>query len=354
MNNICLRTSFLTTAVLAAGTSSAAEYVAKIYAVPGGFEAMFAVGGGDNGMMSGWAITGAQDLAMYRTNGGFRLMHPGGWDSSRITDSWGSTYHCGFGKVGAADPTHALFWIGGGTPVDIHPTSNAGYQSSQALGGGGQLQAGYVDGSFNCNECGFVATRHAGMWSRTSSSFSRLHAPAHELTEATSTDGVRQVGSGVNRTTMQVEALLWSGPNSIAVNLNPPGATESVLTSVWGNSQGGYFQGPMTGGRRHAATWAGGPNVVDLNPNFYFLSSQVNAVRAGLQVGRGNAVTTPARYQAIGWANSDLSWINLHARLPYPFTLWNSSAEGIDNLGNITGYVDNGAGDVRPVIWVRQ
>ena len=94
--------------------------------------------------------------------------------------------------------------------------------------------------------------------------------------------------------------------------------------------------------------------MVNLNPAA-FDSSRINAVRNGLQAGEGEAATTPERTQAIAWHGKAGTWINLHARLPYPFTFWNSSARAIDSEGNITGVVFRADGtDSRPVIWIRQ
>jgi hypothetical protein len=344
------------TLITAASSSVFAEsYTAKVFGVPGGFDSMEAVGQGDNGMMSGFVDNAGEAMAAYlMPTGAFKNMHPSGWFNSQILDSWGSTYHCGVGKLTSNGGDHALFWVGGGAAVDINPTG-AEYTGSIAYGGGGQLQVGMVEGSFFCPQCGFTVLDHAGMWSRTAASFARLHAPNHDVCVARATDGVRQVGDGFNATAGQTQALMWNGPNSTAVNMHPTGYTGSLLYSIWGNQQGGIIMGDPTGHEEHAALWTNTPaSVVDLNPNSTFIMSKVNAVRNGLQVGSANPISNPNRFQAIAWHGVAGTWINLHARLPYPFTLWRSSAEGIDNLGNITGYVWNTTtGERRPVLWLR-
>jgi hypothetical protein len=87
-----------------------------------------------------------------------------------------------------------------------------------------------------------------------------------------------------------------------------------------------------------------------------FLDSQVNAVRSNMQVGHGRPGTTPSRIQAIAWHGSPGNWINLHARLPYPFNVqWHSTAQAIDGAGNVMGYIQHmTTGEMRPVMWQRQ
>lgn len=330
----------------------AETYTAFIYGAPSGFNQMFVFGAGDNRLMSGYvSSSGSGRQAGYLTDKGFRNMHPAGWFRSSIADSWGSTYHCGQGQSSSGAANHALFWLGGGAAVDLHP-SGSEYLASEARGGGGQLQAGSVIMDQVCNDCGFLSTSHAGVWSRTAASFSRLHSTTHVNTIANATDGVNQAGYGTNMADQSRNALLWFGPKSFSRNIRPSGSTESVANSIWGNQQGGYFVGVGTAAKRHAVIWAStAASAVDIHPAV-FEHSHVNAVRDGLQVGYGNPLSTPSRNQAIAWHGNAATWINLHARLPAPFNLWSSRAEGIDNQGNVVGYITSGQ-DIRPVIWIR-
>jgi hypothetical protein len=355
MRSFPLRILAAVAALLAVGAASAETYTAQIYSVPAGYARMNVAGAGDNGLMSGsfYTVSGPSQ-AGYRTATGYKLMHPAGWNRSEILDSWGSTYHCGFGVMTAGGNSRALFWVGGGTAVDIHP-AGAEYESSQAVGGGGQQQVGTVFGQIDCENCAIFGTQHAGMWSRTAASFRRLHSHTHQSTMALGTDGVRQVGLGVHRSDGSVNALLWNGPDSYAVNIRPSMSTQSVANSIWGNQQGGYYVSPATSGNRHAMVWANtAVSALDVNPNATFNNSQIEAVRNGLQVGYGRPITQPTRYQAIAWHGTSGSWINLHAKLPAPFNTWYSFAEGIDNFGNVIGYIANPDGDdSRPVIWLK-
>lgn len=344
-------------AAMMAVSASAENYVAKIYSIPPGGTSMETTGAGDNGLMSGsLRISPTQTQAIYRTNSGYKNLHPTGWSSSSIHDSWGGTYHCGSGRQTSNGAMHALFWVGGGSAVDIHP-AGAEYDYSVAIGGGGQIQVGYVGDNIGCSQCGNPGGSHAGMWSRTAQSFSRLHSALYRDTSANSTDGANQVGDGLHSSSFQLHALMWSGPNSSSTVLHPGGGyNRSSAFAIWGNQQAGYAQGVATGSNAHAVLWTGSAgSMQDLHPSA-FNDSQINAVRSGLQVGHGRPATTPSRVQAIAWHGSPLTWINLHAKLPYPFTLqWHSTAQGIDNQGNIVGYVQNIATEeMRPVIWVRQ
>jgi hypothetical protein len=344
-------------AIISGGGAAFAEtYTAQIYSVPAGYTTMIVNGAGDNGLMSGLVETGTGTFfAGYRTETGFKLMHPTGWYSSGIQDSWGSTYHCGSGKPTQATQGHALFWLGGGAAVDMHPPGSQ-YQRSDAWGGGGQLQAGSVQGDIVCPECGLLSVqRHACSWSKTAASFKRLHSQTHIQTDAFATDGTRTVGFGFHKTDGSMNALLWNTTSSFSINLRPSMSTQSQASSVWGNQQGGYYVGPATGGLYpHAVIWSGtAASAVDLNPA-PFAKSSVGVVRNGVQAGSAFPTSNPTKSQAIAWHGTAGSWINLHMKLPYPFTLWQSTATGIDNLGNIVGYVSNDAGtDRRPVIWIK-
>lgn len=330
-------------------TASAETYVAKIYGVPSGFDYMYGVGAGGNGMITGYAKrTGGEEEALYLTPGGIRNMHPAGWTSSHITDSWGSTYHVGFGAPVGTVPTNALFWAGGGAPVNLHPASGA--DSTMAFGGDGQLQVG--SGTV-LDFITFTLVTRGCTWSRTASSFRYLASPNHTNVTAFGTDGTAVVGEGT--ISAQKHALYWPTIGQNPRDLNPSGATESQSLSTHSGQQGGYYISPATGGNRHAALWSGSSGtMVDLHPAA-FLESGVVRVRGGMQVGTGTPITTPTRKQAIAWHGTSGSWINLHFKLPYPFTFWSSAAGDIDANGNITGTIESPDGTIRrPVIWMRQ
>jgi hypothetical protein len=355
MRRSTLRLTASSFAIVIAAVASAESYQCVVWGPIPGFTHYTMHGAGDNALMSGSVRNGFSEpqKAIYRTEIGYKMMHPSGWHSSVIMDSWGSTYHCGYGAVTDPSASRALFWIGGGSAVDLHP---AGYTDSLALGGGGQLQVGYVvDDEIVCEECGTTMQAHASSWSRTAASFRRLHSLTHKNTAAVGTDGTAIVGYGIHRTDGSLNALYWKSGTAMGVNIRPSGSTQSQANSVWGTQQGGYFQSSGTGGFPHGCIWAGtAASVIDLNPGAAFRNSEVLSVRDGLQVGFGNPLSNTGKNQAIAWHGSAATWINLHARLPSQFATWSSRAVDIDNLGNIVGFISEpGSVSSRAVVWYR-
>lgn len=344
-----------------AGTAvmvKAENYQAVIYGVPAGFNSMVVNGGGENGLVSGYGNPSGEEpnsnvyRAVYMTMQGVKDMHPAGdYYHSIITESWGATYHAG-SATSETLGNRAFFWIGGGPGVNIHPAGME-YTGSSCSGGGGQQQVGVVEGSFFCSACGHSTNIfHAGMWSRTAASFSRLHATGHNLTRASATDGQRQAGSGRNESTGESNALLWNGPNSFAVNLHPSSYKSSDCATIQGSKQGGWVR--TNANQKRAALWTSSAlSFIDLTP-IGFDDAEVNFLRNGLQVGEGIPANPGTRTQALAWHGTAGSWINLHARLPMQFLYWHSKATGIDSVGNIRGYITNPQGTIsRPVIWKR-
>ena len=170
-------------------------------------------------------------------------------------------------------------------------------------------------------------------------------------TVANGTDGVSVVGKG-EVAALSDRAVLWPNGSSAGVSLHPNSYDASGANSVDGNTQGGW--GRISGWTR-ALIWRGtAASVVNLTPA-QFEWAVVTCVRGNTQVGTGFPFTTPDRAQAIAWHGTANSWINLHFKLPYPFTFWSSYAEDIDANGNITGYVQSPDLTItRPVVWVRQ
>jgi hypothetical protein len=334
-------------ACLAVGAASAETYVAKIYGNLGSYVDDRVAGAGDGEVMSGWvAEHSGPHLAAYRTPQGLKILHPSGFTSSEITDTYG-VYHTGFANGGSG--RCAFFWIGGEPGVNLHP-AGAAYTQSQGNGVGGQLQVGQVTMNTPCEVCGSTAGTHAARWGRTAASFVRLHMNGLSNTIASGTDGVSVVGKAGD--TLFEHAVLWPNGTSAGVSLHPVTYDASGANSVDGNVQGGW--GRISGWTR-AMLWKGtAASAVNLTPPD-FEWAVVDCVRGNLQVGTGFAFTTPDRAQAIAWHGTANSWINLHFMLPYPFTFWHSYASDIDANGNITGYVQSPDFAIsRPVVWVRQ
>lgn len=365
MNHSLVRLAAISGAAMFAAISSAQSFHATIYGPPSGFGGML-VSGTANGsgsprvLMSGtFEPTSGFPQAGYMTNSGSRLMTPSGWLTAAINDSWGGTYHTGSGRSSVQSGSHALFWLGGNAGVDLHPAGSE-YVSSEALGGGGQLQVGWVQGTFDCAQCNLYegTHRHAASWSRTSSSFQRVHAPHHATVVAWATNGSRIVGAGFERSTLELEALLWNSPGSNPVSLQPVGYMQSSARTIGdiGDGrviQGGSIKGVATQDWPHAAIWFGSAaSFRDLNPS-PFRNSEIVGIRNGFCIANGRAWTTQNRDQAFALSANTGAWINLHALLPYPFNLWNSFATDINEFGDVVGYIERD-GVKRPVIWLRQ
>jgi hypothetical protein len=343
------RVAFLAALAALNGFAFAESYAPYVYGVPAGYSRMAAYGAGDNGMLTGqgFSTSNGRDQAVYVTTHGVRDMHPPGWGSSVILDSWAGTYHVGAG-LSPSGFNHALYWIGGtNNPVDLHP-ANAPTAESFAQGGFGQIQVGRVVGVVNG-----VNVSSACMWSRTAVSFKLLTSPNHVTTSALGTDAVVEVGMGWHPASSQWHALRWRGPGSNPVDMHPSDADGSVADCVDGDQIGGYTY-PTSANAPEAALWTMTSTQTvysNLHPADTFSTSEVRCVRAGIQVGIGLA-TGPQRTQAIMWHGDANSWIDLHSMLPPMFQSWHSYANDIDNLGNVVGYVEN-AGILRPVIWMR-
>jgi hypothetical protein len=299
------------------------------------------------GAKPGYSASG-QSRAVLFDAGTFLDVTPSGRAGALINDSFGHQH--GGGATAGADAGevgHAFLWIDT-MPVDLHPD---GYDASEVLGVGGGLQAGYVVRSFSCAECGRAVGKHAALWNGSAESVGLLHAPAHDACVAWDTDGAQQVGQGQRVADGALHALLWNGPDGAAIDLHPAGAyDQSLAVDVSAGTQAGGVFGGATDFNFHAALWTGtAESFRDLNPDGYAQSS-VRAVREGLTVGSGSTLLHPWRYRALAWRGSAESVVDLHAALPLEFQSWNSSAEAIDERGNIVGVVEL-SGDIRPVVW---
>jgi hypothetical protein len=301
-------------------------------------------GAGNNGVMSGFfrlLATVNGDRAGYMTPQGFKILHPVGYQMSRIDDSWNG-YHCGMGVPEGTGSLNALFWVGGEQAVNLHP--GGVYDHSMAQAGYGQIQVGFVQTGDD---------QYACAWSRTATSMRILQAPLYQYVVANGTDGVQHGGQGANAFNHH-HAPLWPNTFALPIDLHPDEFMISAVTANWGNTQGGYAY--QSDNRYRAALWHGTKaSFINLHPAG-FDTSEVRAVRDDTQVGSGAMLLSGGgqRTQAMAWKGTTASWIDLHSRLPIEFQTWHSVATDIDNNGNIVGYVASPSwGMKRPVIWAR-
>ena len=182
------------------------------------------------------------------------------------------------------------------TFTDLHPP---GVDRSEACS---------VSGS---NQVGFAGTAdRALMWSGTAGSVVDLTPSGFTKCAAQGISGTRQVGYGSGTPTgSNYHALLWSGTAESVVDLNPSGYSASYALGISGNQQVGNGFGPLGQG---ALLWFGtAESAVDLNP-IGFTGSHGLGISGSQQVGRGYGPSTENNYHALLWTGSAESVVDLN------------------------------------------
>ncbi len=121
----------------------------------------------------------------------------------------------------------------------------------------------------------------------------------------------------INIRSFAPHAIAWVGTQHDRVILPTPGKIDSIATSTFNNTAGGYAIGGYTVNNSvdsdyfHAALWTNhGSTFTDLNPaGFEF--SEVNGVSANTQVGVGNLSTDQSTH-ALLWKGSASSVVDLN------------------------------------------
>lgn len=247
----------------------------------------------------------------------------------------GGGVQIGFQGLEGAASERAYLWRGTeASGTSLHP---AGYTTSHAVGGGADIQVGR----------GRIAdsTSHALLWRGTAASVVDLHPAGYTNSRAYGGSGDVQVGTGEQGGVAR--ALLWRGTAASVVDLGP-----GVAWAVSGDMQVG--QG-TSGGFAHALLWRGtAASRVDLHPAG-FNDSRAFGVANGRQV--GYASKADGTVHAILWEGTAASAIDLHSLtstyLINGATPKHSFAMGIDNQGNVVGWVRTEAGQDHAVIWKR-
>lgn len=253
-----------------------------------------------------------------------------------------ATATCGGQQVGygggfSGGGRHALLWRGSAASVmDLHPS---GFTDSEAHSTSGRVQvgSGIPPGGGS----------HALLWRGSTASAVDLHPSGFDGSEADGTSGGEQVGFGWGPATKgSSHALLWRGSAASAVDLHPRGfdASEALGTSGreqvgWGTIVASDLPGMMAD---HALLWRGNAaSVVDLNPPG-FVSSEAFGINGEEQVGWGDSATSTSGYNrhALLWHGSTGSVVDLHTFLPPGFV--NSVALSIDAAGDIVGAASTG------------
>jgi len=217
-----------------------------------------------------------------------------------------ATATCGGQQVGHGDRYsywHALLWRGSaGSVVDLNPS---GFTSSEALGTSGLEQVGF----------GIPATGggHALLWHGSADSVVDLNPNGFVGSRALGASGREQVGWGAIKVDipealgMTHHALLWHDSAESVVDLTPPGFIDSQATSTYGGQQVGSGYSLRTG-TMHALLWRGSAaSVVDLGSG-----SIAKGTNGKEQVGWAND-------HAVLWRGSAGRMVDLHAFLPPGF-----------------------------------
>ena len=283
-----------------------------------------------------------------RPNGAITLLRPmnSGFSSIDATDG---TRQVGFAFADlGGNSRHAAMWSGStSSVVDLHPTA---FTDSEAFGIGGAQQVGFAGPSALPN----IGT-HAMLWSGTAASAVDLHPTGlagFDRSVATGTDGMRQVGYANLAVGGASHALLWSGTAASALDLHPtnlPGIDFSAANAINGLQQVGYGGGSGTGGKDHAMLWTGtAASAVDLHPTSFagFDSSTALGTNGLAQVG---IIYNSAAVDAALWTGTAASAIDLAKLLP--FTATRSLAYTIDPQGNAWGTATDSTGVIHSIEW---
>ncbi|MEO8659690.1 MAG: hypothetical protein ABI693_14555, partial [Bryobacteraceae bacterium] len=254
-----------------------------------------------------------------------------------------------------------------GTAASATPLLPSGYNQSYCFGVAGGQQIGYVE-----KVVYFTTTQHAVLWSGSSDALVDLHPAAFLYSKGLALAGGQQVGYGSSFAYGPVEtpggyqstdhALLWAGSAASVVDLHPYGFDASSATSTNGVQQAGwaYSSTAVAGSYLHAMMWLGAAaSAVDLHPAGY-TDSRVNGMNSRTQVGdawMGLPNDNSSEHHALAWTGSALSVVDLNQFMPPGYK--HAVATGIDNDGNISGYVYNAApigtqlpADAAAVMWI--
>jgi hypothetical protein len=265
---------------------------------------------------------------------------------------------------------HAASWVGS-TFKDLHP---AGFKSSiaQGVGGAGNIVGMATDVSGFLHPWLFVDHFEAlpGQELPTPNGFNQAVATSLAQGLSLYVGGYAFVSGGA------LHPFVWSEQNTttyspIDMLSTLPGSTVGVIAAgTWDclcdNGALPAFAGSVkttsSGGNWHAALWipfAGGGtgNGYDLHPlNTKYVASSIYAIRLlnnNLVYEAGLAVVGKGRYaraHAMVWKSSAATAVDLHAKLPLGQFV-QSTATGIDELGNVEGAAQDYGGVWHEVYW---
>jgi len=223
--------------------------------------------------------------------------------------------------------SRAALWTGSAESyVDLHPE---GFNASFALANGDGQQGGSVT---------LGVHSIPGFWTATAASFVNLlpdvgPGPA-QSGSVNAVAGGKQGGSVVQFPNSGSVASLWSGTAESWVNLNPAGATSSLISGMGGNQQAG--RASFEGATDRAGYWTGtADSFVNVHPAHIpgiinsFLNDTDGVQQVGnIRVGEANGL------RAAVWSGTADSVVDLH-----PESADRSFARAVSS-GYQVGYID--------------
>ena len=232
--------------------------------------------------------------------------------------------------------------------IDLFPITGPDGFISLEIGTayGGNPVGGQVVGSINYGA-------NAVVWSAPTGVPINLHPSGYIFSAAAGTDGVHQVGYAYDSSEFQQQhAMLWSGTAASAIDLHPTnlGAlrlTSSYANGVYGNQQVGAGQAPD---HIHALLWNGSANsAVDLDPILFGPTdnSVAMATDGNQQVGFVNRITPDGEQShAILWNGTAESAVDLQ-----PVAATYSGGNGV-TAGQQVGFAQFGVNtSIHAMLW---
>ena len=185
---------------------------------------------------------------------------------------------------------------------------------------------------------------HAVLWDIRKNTIVDLNGRGHLESAALATNGNEQAGWASDEYGEGAHAMLWSGSDQRAIDLNPDFFGSSYAYAIDAGSEVGVG---IIRNVSHALLWHGyAAGAVDLNPAA-FVESYATGVSGNRQV--GYAIRSDLSAHALVWSGRASAYIDLQQFLPPPLT--QSYATSIDAEGDIGGYATAADGTPHAIIW---
>jgi hypothetical protein len=225
------------------------------------------------------------------------------------------------GAAGSADGAWNVLQLGAGSPISF------------AVGANGVNQFGTRLNNSNVPSAGRWAWT-AGSWVSFNPAGAGRSTMLSALPSGAQQAGVAEIGGALN-------AGIWSGSAASWVNLHPASTSNSQATSTDGVQQVGYTSTVGDWASQRAALWnSTAGSWTDLTPSWTAQYSRANGVHAGRQVGIG---TLPGQFgatnRAVLWSGTAASAVDLTPAIAVSggaLGIWGSQQVGYVSFSNQT------------------